>query len=70
MPILTPDSGTPATTSPCRGLYRYLQIDTTTAAGLPLSVLPSSSTNQGWLRINSAAATTRQVMLWNKLTTP
>lgn len=71
MPMAAPDSGAPATTSsPCRGLYRYLQIDTTTTAGLPLSVKPSSSTDQGWMRLHNAASATRQVVLWNKLVTP
>ena len=66
-----PDSGTPASnTSPQRGLLRYVQVDTTTTAGAPLSVKPSSATNQGWLRVNSSATTTRMVILWNKLTTP
>jgi hypothetical protein len=69
--MAAPDSGAPAaTSSPHRGLYRYVQVDTTTTAGAPLSVKPSSATNQGWLRLNNAAATTRQVILWNKLTTP
>lgn len=71
LPMCAPDTGAPATTSsPCRGLYRYLQVDTTTTAGNPLSVLPSSSTNQGWMRLHNAAAATRQVILWNKLVTP
>jgi hypothetical protein len=53
-----------------RGLLRYIQADTTTTAGAPLSVKPSSATNQGWLRVNNSATTTRMVILWNKLTTP
>lgn len=68
---VAPDSGTPAAASnPIRGLLRYVQADTTTTAGAPLSVKPSSSTNQGWLRLNNSATTTRMVALWNKLVTP
>lgn len=71
LPMNAPDTGAPATTSsPTRGLYRYLQVDTTTVAGAPLSVRPSTATNQGWLRLNNSATATRQAILWNKLTTP
>lgn len=71
LPPVAPDSGTPASASnPVRGLLRYVQADTTTTAGAPLSVKPSSATNQGWLRVNNSATTTRMVMLWNKLITP
>lgn len=68
--VLAPDSGAPSTFQPIRGLYRYLQIDTSTTAGLPLSVLPSTASNQAWLRLNNSSTATRQVMLWNKLITP
>jgi hypothetical protein len=68
--VTAPDSGAPSTFSPVRGLHRYLQIDTSTTAGLPLSVLPSTASNQAWLRLNNSATATRQVVLWNKLVTP
>lgn len=71
LPVCTPDTGAPSNiSSPCRGLYRYLQVDTTTTAGTPLSVRPSLATNQGWMRLNNSASATRQVILWNKLVTP
>lgn len=68
--VSAPDSGTPGAASPPRGVYKYLRIDTTTTAGAPLSVLPDSTSNQGWMRLNSSASTSRLVMLWNKLVTP
>jgi hypothetical protein len=69
--IAAPDSGTPAiANSPLRGLLKYIQADTTTTAGNPLSVKPSLATDQGWLRINNSAAATRMVALWNKTVTP
>lgn len=68
--VLAPDTGTPSTVVPPRGLYRYVQVDTSTTAGAPLSVLPSTASNQAWLRLNSSATATRQVILWNKLVTP
>jgi hypothetical protein len=69
--ICAPDSGTPVSASSAqRGLLRYIQADTTTTAGNPLSVKPSLATDQGWLRINNSAAATRMVALWNKQVTP
>lgn len=68
--VLVADSGGTSTFSPIRGLHRYLQIDTSTTAGLPLSVLPSTASNQGWMRLHNAAATTRQIILWDKTVTP
>ena len=71
MSVAAPDSGTPApAANSLRGLWRYVQIDTTTTAGAPLSVKPSYATNQGWLRLNNSTTTTKMVILWNKLTTP
>lgn len=69
-PVIAADSGATSQFSPARGLYRYLQIDTSTAAGLPLSVLPSTASNQGWMRLSNGASATRQVILWDKMVTP
>jgi hypothetical protein len=72
MALTVADAGVQPSTSssPIRGVLRYLRADTTTTAPVPLSVLPSDTTNQGWLRLNSSAAATRQVILWDKLVTP
>lgn len=70
LPVAAPDTGTPGISSPPRGEYKYLRIDTTTTAGVPLSVRPDAGSNQGWLRLGSTASTTRLVALWNKLVTP
>jgi hypothetical protein len=71
LPVAVPDSGAPAaSTSPVRGVFRYLRIDTTTTAGAALSVLPDGGSNQGWLRLADTATTTRLVALWNDTVTP
>lgn len=71
IPVSLPDSGTPSvSTSPVRGVFRYLRVDTTTTAGAALSVLPDGGSNQGWLRLADTATTTRLVALWNDTVTP
>lgn len=71
VPLIAPDSGTPnAAASQTRGAARYLGEDSTTAAGMPLTVVPSTDSNQGWLRINSANSSTRLTILWDKTVTP
>jgi hypothetical protein len=72
VPISAPDTTAtaPNTLSPVRGSLKYLRMDTTTTAGNALTVLPSASNNQGWLRISNTTGGTRMVILWNKTVTP
>lgn len=69
--VCAPDSGTPVSASSAqRGVLRYVQVDTGTTAGSPLSVRASLATDQAWLRLNNSITTTRMVALWNKTVTP
>jgi len=67
--ITATDGVQPSTSSPTRGLYTYLRADTSGTLA-PVSVVPSLTTDQGWLAIRDSSSATRVRILWNKTATP
>lgn len=64
------DSGSPSTSSdPELGSLKYVTGDGGTTLS-PFAVVPSTSTNQGWLAIDDNNSTTRMRVLWDKTVTP
>lgn len=70
MTIFGANGGNPsASADPNIAIFRYLRIDGGADAA-PLNVIPSSASNQAFVRINESLNNTRMVALWNKTVTP